>query len=219
MRSKYLKSMTVFECHKAKDSSFVWQGIMKARQFLKKGCCYKIGNGLGINPWKDPWVHTFDNRIPSLKESVDTRRWNRVVDLRKENGQGWNEDLIQEICNEELAEAILKLSWPAFSRKDNLFWCGNTSGRFSVSNCFDLNCLEEGPVDGIWKSLWKSNVHEQLKIFGWRLLANALPTRDILARRIGIIDTCCLICGNNYESTFHLFKECVGIRAIAFASR
>lgn len=84
-----------------------------------------------------------------------------------------------------------------------------------MSNCFELNCLEEGPVDGIWKS----KVHERLKIFGWRILANALPTRDLLGRRIGLTDTCCLVCGNEYESTFHFFKECDGIRAIAFTSR
>lgn len=40
-----------------------------------------------------------------------------------------------------------------------------------------------------------------------------------MGRRIGLTDTCCFICGDEYEFTFHLFKKCDGIRAIAFASR
>lgn len=74
-------------------------------------------------------------------------------------------------------------------------------------------------MDGIWKSLWKSKVHERLKIFGWRILANALPTRELLGRRLGLTNTFCLVCGNESESSFHLFKECTRAREIAFICR
>lgn len=82
-----------------KNISSVWQGILSARQFFKQGCCFKIGNGLGINPWKDPWLHDFPNRIPTTSEGVDLNRWTRIIDLRKENGQGWNEYLMQYLSS------------------------------------------------------------------------------------------------------------------------
>lgn len=150
---------------------------------------------------------------------MDTRRWNWVLDLRKEDGQGWNEELIRKICNEESIKANMRMNWSETIGEDLMFWCGNPRGLFSVNNYFELNCIEERQVDGIWKSLWKSKVHERLKIFGWKVLANALPTRELLGRRLGLIDTSCLVCGNEMESSFHLFKECPRVRVIAFASR
>lgn len=50
MGSKYLKDKNFFENQKVKGSSFVCNGIINARQLLKRGCYYKIGDGLGINP-------------------------------------------------------------------------------------------------------------------------------------------------------------------------
>lgn len=56
LKAKYLRGKSLFETQKANGSSMVWQGILSARPFLRIWVCYKIGNGLKINPWLDPWV-------------------------------------------------------------------------------------------------------------------------------------------------------------------
>lgn len=120
---------------------------------------------------------------------MDLGRWTRLIDLRKEYEQGWNERLIRDICDEQTVKAILNLNWHAPRGEDNLYWCGNTRPIFLLSNCYLLNCCNNDVDNGIWKIHWSSKIHEQLKIFAWRVLANVLPTRELLNRRLDLQDT------------------------------
>lgn len=60
----------------------------------------------------------------------------------------------------------------------------------------------------LWKQLWSLKIHARLRVFLWRVLAGVIPPRDIA----------CPICNAEVETLFHLFKECQGVKAIAFAS-
>ena len=60
--------------------------------------------------------------------------------------------------------------------------------------------------------------HERIKIFLWRLLANVLPLRGILAERFDLRDKGCLFCDKDIETPKHLFLKCNFIRSLAFAS-
>lgn len=71
----------------------------------------------------------------------------------------------------------------------------------------------------MWSKLWKSHLHERLKIFLWRVLAEVMPTRENLNKFFSGMDACCAVCGWESESVFHLFKECPGIGALTFSSR
>lgn len=53
----------------------------------------------------------------------------------------------------------------------------------------------------------------------WRLVSNVLPTKVILASRMGKRDTSCTLCGQEDEDTLHPFKQCPIVRAIGFASQ
>lgn len=44
-------------------------------------------------------------------------------------------------------------------------------------------------------------------------------TREALAQRINGIDVCCPICRDDLETNIHLFKECVFVKVLAFASK
>lgn len=109
LKAKYLKRNSFFEVHKTSGMSFVWQGIISSRHSLKKRVCYKIGNGLTINPWTDPWVESLPNRIPIIKEWADTSQWCKLIDLRLEDGSDWNEVVLRHLCNTAIVEAILKI--------------------------------------------------------------------------------------------------------------
>ncbi|XP_060675820.1 uncharacterized protein LOC132805075 [Ziziphus jujuba] len=62
-------------------------------------------------------------------------------------------------------------------------------------------------------------VHERLKIFLWRVMAKVIPTREVIFNKIGKGDQCCVFCGVEIETSFHIFKECHSIRRLAFASK
>lgn len=105
------------------------------------------------------------NRSPTLREWVDVRTWSKVIGLRSEDGNSWNEHILRQLCNGDSVEAILKMPWLNDPKEDQAFWIGNNVGVFSVGNCFDIswNC---GVADSIlWDKLWKSKLHDQLKFF------------------------------------------------------
>lgn len=154
------------------------------------------------------------NRIPIIKEGADTNGLSKVIDLKETDGIGWKE----EIFLDEIARCILQMAWPTELAEDKFLWCGNPKGIFSVSNCFELNRCSISRNNAIWNKLWKARVHERLKVFGWRALANVLPTKEVLSMRMDIGDSTCNACGATVESTFHIFKDCPASRAITFSS-
>lgn len=85
--------------------------------------------------------------------------------MRLDDGTGWNFDLIQDICLEESVNVILNIIWPDTNDVDRLFWGGNKSGSFIVSNYYAINVHSPDLEQSFWKALWKSKMHEQLKIF------------------------------------------------------
>lgn len=103
-----------------------------------------------ISIWKDPWIIDIPDRIPKAKDGVDIRGLEKVIDLRKENGMGWDEAVIHATFPEETATAILNLEWPAITSEDQLIWCGNPKGIFSVQNCHAINNMTANPVEEIW---------------------------------------------------------------------
>lgn len=67
--------------------------------------------------------------------------------------------------------------------------------------------------------MWKAHIHERLKVFAWRVLADTLPSKDLLSVRLGLSDVPCATCGANVESRFHILKECPRSKAITFSNK
>ena len=111
-RGKYLRSESFFNYSPGKNISMVWRGILSAKKALLKGACFKIGNGLAINPWTEPWIPWIEGFIPNTKEGIDCKVWSRVADLRLPDGSDWNVDLLATICDPDIVEAIKKMDWP-----------------------------------------------------------------------------------------------------------
>ena len=220
LRSKYLRGKSFFDHGLKKGSSYVWQSIISSRPAICRGACFKIGDGRNINPWSDPWVPNIQGFIPKVKDGVLTHEWTSVADFKDECYNEWNEELIRDIFAQSSADAILSLEWPRVSCQDRLLWIKNQRGEFSVKECYFASFFDEvtGGSSRIWIDLWNTKIHERLKIFLWRLLANVLPTRKLISQRIGIGDQYCTLCGGEEESAWHLFFLCPVSRLIAFGS-
>ncbi|XP_075666035.1 uncharacterized protein LOC142635854 [Castanea sativa] len=62
--------------------------------------------------------------------------------------------------------------------------------------------------DLVWSTLWRLHIPNKLKIFGWRVCHDILPTRENLARKRIIEDRTCEICTRGDESALHVLWEC-----------
>ncbi|EXB55280.1 hypothetical protein L484_017186 [Morus notabilis] len=74
---------------------------------------------------------------------------------------------------------------------------------------FQSGVLTGLQTDAVWSSLWKTALHERLKILLWRMGHDILPTRQRLARLNLASDTSCPLCWVGVESVMHLFRDCV----------
>ena len=59
-----------------------------------------------------------------------------------------------------------------------------------------------------WKMLWKSKMHERLKLLLWRIVCKSLPVREILSKRFPIPNISCPVCGEEVETVEHVFIRC-----------
>lgn len=55
---------------KAMDS-WIWKSIIKYREALVGGLCYKVGNGCDILAFKDPWLLSVLGFKPTLRSDAE----------------------------------------------------------------------------------------------------------------------------------------------------
>ncbi|KAF3955943.1 hypothetical protein CMV_018900 [Castanea mollissima] len=132
----------------------------------------------------------------------------------------WNEIMPQQFFEENSIRAIKQIPIPRRANPDKSVWLGETSGNFSVKSSY---LTEHGDrfdqkYNQDWKKLWESKLHERLKMFLWRLTKGELPLKTRLANSIGCEDLSCVLCGEAEESELHVFRDCIVIRMLWFAS-
>uniref|UniRef100_A0A803NJ15 Reverse transcriptase n=1 Tax=Cannabis sativa TaxID=3483 RepID=A0A803NJ15_CANSA len=126
---------------------------------------------------KMPWIPR--RNLVDIKEHFQFVRnqalW-KVRDLFSEGTRSWNENLIRECFDEEIANEILKIK-SLQEGPDILFWNASKSGNFSVKSAY-WNSQKHRLKDEskIWTKLWKTDIHPRLKLFCWRLFSDILPT-------------------------------------------
>ena len=64
-------------------------------------------------------------------------------------------------------------------------------------------CSREVYGSLVWRHLWKLHLPNKIKVFGWRVCQNVLPTKENLARLKVIVDDSCECCKGNLESVLH----------------
>uniref|UniRef100_A0A803QHS0 Uncharacterized protein n=1 Tax=Cannabis sativa TaxID=3483 RepID=A0A803QHS0_CANSA len=101
-------------------------------------------------------------------------------------GYEWNRELVIPIFREELVKKAY---------------------------CVDQGMTFESKKE-VWKWIWKSSIHPRISILLWRILNEALPTKDRLKF---VVDKECPLCNESCENGLHLFKECNFAKALWFS--
>jgi hypothetical protein len=65
-----------------------------------------------------------------------------------------------------------------------------------------------------WKSNWKLNLNDRLRLFLWKIPWNILPTKERLGHLFPISNTHCPLCKVADDSFTHLFFECFYTRVV-----
>ena len=85
---------------------------MLARDNLKKGICFNLGDGHTIKHWSDLWIPWIEGKVPALKLGQDACDVKKVMDLKSSEYSDWNMEFLENLCDPETCAAIKKVKWP-----------------------------------------------------------------------------------------------------------
>ena len=66
--------------------------------------------------------------------------------------------------------------------------------------------------------VWKSRLHEKLKMHLWRIATNVLPTKDVISQ-FANVEVGCPLCNLFDESPLHIFALCPIAKSLWFHSQ
>ncbi|KAF3973883.1 hypothetical protein CMV_002734 [Castanea mollissima] len=178
-----------------------------------------VGDGNTVRIWEDPWIPDLPNFIPSPREGTNPEMTLTISQLV--NQEGWDLTKIRNTFDEATTQLIQKIPLSLLAPKDCWIWISNSSGEFSVKSAYWLSRNISPPTnqDAIRGLIWKSKIHERIKMHLWCIAANCLPTKACLARFCDLDDVICPLCKDDEESSLHLFISCPFARAVRFNSQ
>ena len=126
-KAKYFPRSSFLEASDVPNSSFVWKSLLAAQPLLKKGSCWRVGNGNSIRIMHEKWIPNHpSNQVLQLPPEMDGER--RVSELIDETRHKWDRVLIREMFSREEAEAIIRIPLSKRDVPDFVVWLPNKDG-------------------------------------------------------------------------------------------
>ena len=200
------------------NPSYVWRSLLAARDIIRAGSQWKVGDGRRIKVAVDKWL---SHKPVFVGEDQTTMLVSELID--DDTGQ-WNRQKVHELFAPRTRCEILAMPLNATHRRDELVWKENRARRFLVKIAYQvaLRLINQDGVehsdarmDGkVWKTIWALKAPPKVRNFIWRACSNVLPTRENLHRRRVKVDSRCDICCQQPESNSHLLWECPPARNV-----
>jgi hypothetical protein len=213
-----------------------WKGLCgldKGVGWFAQVAVKKMGSGNTIKFWKDVWIgnQPLEHRFPRLY-TISTQHDLKVHEVGfRENGVWrwnlrwrrnffvWEEALVLEL-EEIIGNVIIT------EVEDRWSWSPDVNEGFSVKSLYvflENILLDHGNLTPsqsfAFKSIWKSAVPSKVSALAWQVFLNRIPSKMNLARR-GIVhldDTTCPLCGDEQETSCHIFLHCRYAAAVWYA--
>lgn len=132
----------------------------KLRNIIVEGACYFLGSGTSINIWQDPWVSWLQHYKPEPRKNVASLSPLMVSQLIDQNLHAWKANLVQDVFDSKLAEAILSIPIPSKPKLDKLIWVPNPKGIFLVKSAYNTATEENHNITSAEFS-WKKSIENQ----------------------------------------------------------
>ena len=211
-KARYFPRCSFMEAELGHNPSFVWRSLLAARELIREGSMWKIGNGQSVEVSDKTWLP----HRPLFKPGANTEM--KVGDLIDQQTMQWNRSLIQATFVQPTQTAILLTQLSNIRARDKLCWKENKMQHFTVKTAYQVALrmhrgtgAEHSRVRDdkrFWSRIWKLNVPPKVRNFVWRACTDILPTRANLYRRKIPIDPLCSICKQTDETVEHAIWEC-----------
>ncbi|XP_042979972.1 uncharacterized mitochondrial protein AtMg00310-like [Carya illinoinensis] len=162
LKAKYFQNSSFMSAKLGSKPSFLWRSFMAARQVVKAGTCWRIGNGREVQIWQEKWLgHPVPRKVISPVAQLDSKA--TVSKLIEQSSAQWKETLVREVFEEREAELILQTPLSSMNARDRVSWQGTKDGRFSVRSAYHMEKAREQEDNGqascsnnlreVWKQL------------------------------------------------------------------
>ncbi|XP_039036925.1 uncharacterized protein LOC120173978 [Hibiscus syriacus] len=200
---KYFPSSDTFDPQLGSTPSFAWRGIFFALQRLRLGFHWRIGMDSNVKMHVDRWGGSI---LMQLNSSYTDSSDAHVLcgEFMLPHSTQWNVNLVQRVFSVADVARILQCPMAPVAC-DRIVWSGH------------LKRVIPTTPDPIWLILSRLLVPPKIKLFGWRLGHDALPTASRLVQAGLSVGICCM-CADGLKTIKHAFCECtmvVGLLSLA----
>ena len=113
----------------------VCRSLLVARDILKEGACWKVGDGRTIGIATHNWL---PRKLVFLHTPPPPPSELRVCDLIKEDSKQWDRDKLYALFNRSTCEDILAIPLTQQHAQDSLIWKENKAQKFSVRSTYQV---------------------------------------------------------------------------------
>uniref|UniRef100_A0A2N9F767 RNase H type-1 domain-containing protein n=1 Tax=Fagus sylvatica TaxID=28930 RepID=A0A2N9F767_FAGSY len=185
-KAKFFPSGTIMEAQQTTRGSYAWKSILGARDLIKNGTIWRVGDGSHINIWTDNWLPG-DCRHKVISPHPNGTTIAKVSDLiqdspRTQDGRYSVRSGYRLLMDESLKD--------------------------------DPSCSNSSQLTKIWNSIWSLQVPSKVRHFLWHSCHDSLPTKENLHRRHILDDARCESCKLSVETTLHALWNCPSIELV-----
>jgi hypothetical protein len=171
LQNKYIKYGDFLSSPNSSSVSWLWKGIQKIKPFLLAGACLKVSRNSSAPIWSSNWVPTIPTFKPGPKFPLNKHLFTLLVrDLIDPTLAIWKTSAIHNLFDSISANEIFKIRISEELGTDYL-WTPSTNGKFTVSSAYQFlsevssNNAYSSNFPQFWKSLWKLNLNDRLRLF------------------------------------------------------
>jgi hypothetical protein len=192
---------------------------------MEKGIIWRIGDGMNVHIWEDPWIPSGFTRRPRTPRGSTVL--SRVSDLIDPYAGTWDIELVKDLFWEEDVPNILAIPVHV-DREDMVAWHFDHKGVFSVKSAYhvledeaeSLCVRQKGESSNtqsiyegkLWKKIWRLPGPPKIKQLVWRVAHNSLAFKLNISRKSIRLDTKCPVCFRFDEDGAHCFLKCKAVR-------
>lgn len=156
-----------------------------------------------------PWLSCPENGYLTSEMHKDLEHVT-VQNLLDDNQRKWDEEILQDLCNERDMKLIQQIPIPNRSREDTWFWLLENKGDFTVRSYYrrlrrEFECHDKN----FWKKIWGLQLPGKITNFLWHTCRDVLPTTaSLICKNVNMLATCTW-CHLRTEDAIHtLFNYC-----------
>ena len=134
---RFFPNCSILEANESKAGSYAWKSILSAREVVKNGTVWRIGDGNSVGIREDKWLpEQCYSKVTFALPSIPPN--SKVSYLIDTNTREWKVDLIKQAFVLQEAEKNIEHTIEHQTTPDQLIWSINPSGKFTTRSAYRL---------------------------------------------------------------------------------